>query len=304
MSTENKTEILSSYIGNTLPEEFDSELIYAMYSLSYKNVTYYEQLSEFINDTDNLYGFAESDIKEYNDSTNKSGILKTFNMRLKGGINSIEDVHTAFSYALANPEEQSYNSGGGTSSSGGSKSGSVGGGTYVPIVIPGADAEDNPVPDEEYVDAFNDLDKSHWAYNAVMLLRKEGIIDGMSDNIFAPNDNVTREQFVKMLTLGLRMTGVEAEVEFSDVKESDWFYNAVGAAVRAGIVNGISETEFGVGMAITREQAAVMVKRAADNRSISLTSRDVPEFSDMESVSDYAQDAVKISCVMGDYKRG
>lgn len=295
LTAEEKAGILNSYTGKALPEDFDGELVYDMYNLLYKDVTYYEQLSEFICDEDNLFGFEEKDIEEYNSSSNKSGILKTFLARLKGSVNSMDDVRGAFKYALKNPEKQSYGGGGGGGGGGGSSSSSqsVGGAIYNK---PSAAAEelkpDTGLTEEKNKD-FEDLSESHWAYKAVMSLKKEGIINGISDSLFAPEDNVTREQFVKLLTSGLRMTGVEAEFEFSDVKKDDWFHNAVGAAIRAGIANGISETEFGVGLDITREQAAVMVKRAADKRGMSLTGADKQEFSDEDSISDYAREAVK-----------
>ncbi|MDY3030937.1 MAG: S-layer homology domain-containing protein [Clostridia bacterium] len=287
MTDESRAAVLTGFMGKPLTENFNGDLIYSIYTLKHKDVTYYEQLSEFINDKDNLFGFDAEAIAQYNNSSNKSGILKTFNAKLKGTINSMEDVYSALNYAIANPEKQSYGGGGGggstNSSSSGHSTGATGGIISTPTVVP-------EIKDEK---KFDDLPNGHWAYEAVMSLRKEGIINGISENVFDPDSNVTREQFVKMLTAGLRMTGVEADVKFSDVNENDWFYNAVGAAVRAGIVNGVNENSFGVGMFITREQAAVMVKRAADRRSLSIKKTEETEFSDADRVSDYARNAVK-----------
>ena len=50
---------------------------------------------------------------------------------------------------------------------------------------------------------------------------------------------------------------------FTDVTEKDWFYNYVITAYSYGIIKGVSDTEFKPNGTITREEAAVMVARAA-----------------------------------------
>lgn len=50
---------------------------------------------------------------------------------------------------------------------------------------------------------------------------------------------------------------------FTDVKEDDYFYDAVMWAVQNGITNGYSETEFGTGESCTRAEAITFLWRAA-----------------------------------------
>ena len=47
--------------------------------------------------------------------------------------------------------------------------------------------------------AFKDVPKSHWAYKAVTVLSKLGIISGYPDNTFRGNNSVTRYQFAQAL---------------------------------------------------------------------------------------------------------
>jgi hypothetical protein len=48
-------------------------------------------------------------------------------------------------------------------------------------------------------DKFTDLPKSHWAYEAVSLLAKEGIIDGYSDKTFKGDKEMTRYEMAQVV---------------------------------------------------------------------------------------------------------
>ena len=60
--------------------------------------------------------------------------------------------------------------------------------------------------------------------------------------------------------------------------------------MRDGICNGVSDTEFGAGAYLTREDAVAMLYRAFGSRLN--PSRDAKAFADFDSVSDYAKEAV------------
>lgn len=140
-------------------------------------------------------------------------------------------------------------------------------------------------------DGFKDLESVEWAKEEISALRKAGVVNGKSSSEFAPNDNVTREEFVKMLTLAL---GIEinknADFGFSEVSADDWFSPYVNTAAEKGIVTGY-DGRFGVGEAITREDMAVMSYRAMEICGVTLDEeREEHTFED--SISDYAEEAV------------
>jgi len=142
----------------------------------------------------------------------------------------------------------------------------------------------------EKTQIFEDVPQGHWAERSIMALYAENIISGVGENLFMPSNNVTREQFVKMLIAALGYTVSDNDCEFSDVEKGQWYYPYISTAVENGIVSGISDTEFGIGNFITREQIAAMCYRALER--IDVDSVATEEFRDQADVSEYAVEAV------------
>lgn len=112
---------------------------------------------------------------------------------------------------------------------------------------------------------FNDVSAVPWAQEAIEYLYLKDIVNGYGDGTYGVNDNVTREQFVKMLitALGLNLYELDSN-DFTDVEPGAWYEMYINSAMHYGIVNGISNTEFGVGQQISRQDMAVMSMRAID----------------------------------------
>ena len=116
-----------------------------------------------------------------------------------------------------------------------------------PVVAPGksfADAADHP------------------ARRVIEALAERGIINGMTDTSFAPDETMTRAQFAAITVRGLGLVP-KANYSFIDVPDTAWYAPYIGTANRVGIVNGVSANEFAPAATITRQEAAVMVARAA-----------------------------------------
>ena len=162
-----------------------------------------------------------------------------------------------------------------------------GGGSYV--TAPGG----NNTPAAEEI--FSDMDTAVWAKTAVGALAKSGVISGRGDGIFAPGERVTREEFAKILVCAFEIgTGT---AEFDDVAPDSWYAPYVGAAVGAGVVYGIGGGKFGVGQAITREDACAMLARAAKIEPGDSAGAD--NFSDGGEISDYAKPYVAALAAAG-----
>ena len=112
---------------------------------------------------------------------------------------------------------------------------------------------------------------------------------------------MTREEFVKMLCLAFDVYSPmddKGKIEFEDVDAQDWFYPYVCVAKMNGLVNGKSETLFGTGENITRQDMACMLYNLLNCKNVNI----VPEnnrFSDNGAISLYAENAVDTLTTLG-----
>ena len=142
---------------------------------------------------------------------------------------------------------------------------------------------------------FSDVPATHWAYASVMELQKRGIINGVQKGIFAPNAEVTRAQFMKMLAgvAGAQVGEPDKALPFTDVAEGSWYTPYVAWAYQTGVVNGVSATSFAPDAPISRQQICAMLQRLAEKQGITLPEKAAEiTFKDQESIQDYAKAAV------------
>ena len=140
---------------------------------------------------------------------------------------------------------------------------------------------------------FPDVAEGDWFYDAVRYAYENGLMDGVGDNLFAPNSETTRAQLVTIL---YRLEG-EPEVSgtsgFTDVEAGTWYTDAVAWAAANGIVNGVSETEFAPGKDITREQLATILFRYAEAKGYDVSARaDLSAYPDADQIQSYATESV------------
>ena len=147
--------------------------------------------------------------------------------------------------------------------------------------------------------AFRDLPSSHWAYGYVKALAEKNVINGYDDGTFRPSNNVTREEFVKMIISATGMLQAGAECEFSDVPAGAWYYEYVASAYAKEIVSGMDEGAFGVGTNITRQDVAVIAARIIKRLKGTVPETVESTLTDIDTVSDYATDSVKLLNGMG-----
>lgn len=140
---------------------------------------------------------------------------------------------------------------------------------------------------------FRDLDSVGWAVPQIRALTENGAISGKSRYIFAPGDMITREQFVKIITEAFDIAEEDVKLPYTDINEDEWYYPYVKKAYASGIIQGVSETNFGIGSNITREQMAVILCRISDKTGISLKSQKNIRFTDEENISEWARTEVK-----------
>ncbi len=180
---------------------------------------------------------------------------------------------------------------GGGSYSGGSGGGSVSGGKGGFVVPPASTVTPStPVTPGENNEPFSDLAEADWAKASILKLYEKGIVNGKENGKFAPNDTVTREEFAAMMVRAFDLKS-QTSANFADVAADAWYAEVINAAVENGIVNGISETEFGVSQELTRQDCAAMCERLLTLLGVE-TEADTEIFADDAEIADYAKTAV------------
>ena len=152
---------------------------------------------------------------------------------------------------------------------------------------------------------FDDVVQGAWYYNAVNYVSSKGLMNGMSNRIFAPQGGVTRGMFATVIG---RMAGVDVskytESGFKDVAEGSYYEPYVAWAKEKGIVNGISADSFAPERMISRQEMAVMIYRMKSGAaSVSASEADLSGLNDREKIAAWAKDGVAF-CVRNGLMQG
>ena len=140
---------------------------------------------------------------------------------------------------------------------------------------------------------FTDCDHVSWAIESILRLKAKGIVNGKSATTFNPDDKTTREEFLKMLLLACDIKpAAVGTTGFDDVQADNWCAPYVAKAIELGIVSGVSETMFGTGQQITRQDMAVLCYRMLNKLNKKPSTDGANTFADAENIADYAAEAV------------
>lgn len=158
---------------------------------------------------------------------------------------------------------------------------------------------------EAWKNPFDDVKENDWFFEAVKAANESGQMSGVSENEFAPNENITRGMFVTVLYRAEGEPAVNKSIPFADVSADMYYANAVLWAAQNNIVNGVFETEFAPDENITREQMAAILYRYAQYRGVAPTGAWAIklDYADAADISDYAVEGV-MYCTMKNLMQG
>ncbi|WP_171687033.1 S-layer homology domain-containing protein [Paenibacillus planticolens] len=141
--------------------------------------------------------------------------------------------------------------------------------------------------------SFQDIANVQWAKASIEALAARGIINGVSEHMFEPNNNVTRAQFIKILMQAFDLDDDHAVSTLTDVKKGEWYYSSIAAAEKLGITQGKDDGSFGINDSITRQDMAVMIDRTIKLLKVKISGNTIAaQFADSSDISEYAADAV------------
>ena len=114
---------------------------------------------------------------------------------------------------------------------------------------------------------FSDVPAGEWYTNAVEWAKETGVVKGLTDTTFGPDEYITREQLATMLfrfssTAPVSVPERADLTPFADDETvSDWASEPLGWAVEAGIINGTDGNRLAPDGFATREQFAAIIER-------------------------------------------
>ena len=114
---------------------------------------------------------------------------------------------------------------------------------------------------------FGDIDMGTYYASAVSWAQQNGIVKGVSETEFAPDNNITREQFAAIMFRyaqykGMNAVTTEENLHFTDASEiSEYAVSAMNWAVGTGLLNGKTATTLNPKDSATRAEAAAILHR-------------------------------------------
>lgn len=149
---------------------------------------------------------------------------------------------------------------------------------------------DNIYGEREHTDVrilpFSDLARDNY-FESINALYQKGIVEGISETLFAPGVNINRAQFVKALC---RMSGEDSSTYthkyFADTPATLDQFNFINWAYECGIAKPVGKITFGTGIWLNKEDLALMLYKYALRSSIELPeAEEAPDYSDKGSMS-------------------
>lgn len=127
---------------------------------------------------------------------------------------------------------------------------------------------------------------------AIVNMVQRGILKGMTETTFEGELPISRAMVAEVL-MRLSKDKSKADVNFSDVKSTDWFYEAVKWGVKHGIFKGYEDGTFKPNSHVSRQEFAVIMYRFLKDHNINLPVVNANvNFTDINNIPEWSKEAV------------
>lgn len=127
---------------------------------------------------------------------------------------------------------------------------------------------------------YSDIDEDDSYYEPIAALAELELMTGGGDGTFNPGGNLSRAEFA--VILGRCFEAEEGEINYSDVNEDHWAYDAIASATAKGWMRGPGDGTFMPSRYITRMEVAVVLNEALGRTGDGYAAdRDTQEFQDV-----------------------
>jgi hypothetical protein len=138
---------------------------------------------------------------------------------------------------------------------------------------------------------FPDVPNTYWAYPFIDELSKRGMIAGVGDGNFRPDQPVNRAQYAALLSEVLS-GAKQGGIPFSDVQPGFWANQPIDAAVRAGFLKGYPDQTFQPADPITKMQVLLSLANGFQLPKPADPNAALQPLADRDQIPDWAKPAV------------
>ncbi|NMC27779.1 MAG: hypothetical protein GYA42_06485 [Syntrophomonadaceae bacterium] len=139
----------------------------------------------------------------------------------------------------------------------------------------------------------------NWAFSQIFYLVDKGIVAGYADGTFRPNNPISRAEFITITNRAFGFANTSA-IQYTDVRNSDWFYGEIAKAKAAGYIAGFSDGSMRPNSQISRQEVAAIMARVLN---LDTTVPGELSFVDADSIPDWSRNAIA-AMVKGGYISG
>ena len=145
---------------------------------------------------------------------------------------------------------------------------------------------------EDTTKVFKDVLPNKWYTEAINYVYTFELMNGMTDDTFAPGADMSRAMLVTVLWRSEGSPAPEGSTPFTDLK-AKWYKQAVAWAYENNIVKGMTETSFAPDASVTREQIATIFHRFASFKGYDVEGQgDISRYPDAPKIGKYARNAM------------
>ncbi|MDQ0244819.1 hypothetical protein J2S09_002390 [Bacillus fengqiuensis] len=111
---------------------------------------------------------------------------------------------------------------------------------------------------------FKDVPASHWANGAINAVRSAGVMQGVENGNFRPDDVLTRAQLSAVLVRAFELNSSSGAKDFTDVESGHWAHDYIDKLSASGITTGYADQTFKPEDDVNRSQFAAFLYRGLE----------------------------------------
>lgn len=143
------------------------------------------------------------------------------------------------------------------------------------------------------IEDFSDVPETHWAYQAIQVLKKYDILKGYPDGTFQPNHFISRAEFAKIIVNVLDLDSSKAKnINYSDVNQKHWAYQYI-KTISPLLSN--QDVKFFPDEPIIREDVATILIKAVEWENKEYNAKTIEKFTDKNFISGDATKYIAIA---------